>query len=550
MKNIISAASGREKADTVLKNGKIIDVLGHSIIEGNVGIKDGVIIGIGDYEGKEEIDVKGSYIAPGFIDCHIHIESAMVTPSEFALLTAPWGVTTVIADPHEIANVCGEKGLKFMLDDSKNSPVDIEFMLPSCVPATPFDDSGAVIDGQLTQELLKKYNFRGLGEMMNSVGVVSGDEDILKKLSADCIKDGHAPLLKGKELNAYVCGGISNDHECSNVKEALEKVSAGLNIYIRQGTGAKNLETLIDAVTPYNLPHFAFCTDDKHTEEIMEEGTIANCIKLAINKGLDPVSAYTMASYNGAVMNRMYDRGAIAPGRIADIVVTEDITAQNIKYVFKRGKIIASQGKALFEKVSADSLQVRNTVNIKTFTGEDFKKEFNKNEPVIAIEKGSLLTDAVYEENSDGLSLCGNIERYSGKSTLGKCFLKGFNVENGAIAQTIGHDSHNISVIGSDGENMAVAVNALGSDGGITVVKNGEVIASMPLVIGGIMSDADFETVAKQQKEIVKKAKEICKNGSNDLLMILAFVSLLVIPHIKLSSRGLFNVDKFEFYNF
>ena len=546
MKNIISSAAGREKADIVLKNGKIIDVLGHRIVEGNVGIKDGIILGIGDYEGEKEIDVNGAYVAPGFVDCHIHIESTMVTPSEFSRLVAPWGVTTVIADPHEIANVAGEKGLKFMLEDSKNSPVDIEFMLPSCVPATPFDDSGAVIDGNLTKELLSKYDFKGLGEMMNSVGVVNCDEDIMKKLDCDCIKDGHAPMLEGKELNAYVCGGISNDHECSNEKEALEKVSAGLNIYIRQGTGAKNLDALIGAVTPYNLPHF--CTDDKHTEEIMKEGTISNCIRLAIEKGFDPISAYTMASYNGAMMNRLYDRGAIAPNKIADIVVTEDISAQNIKYVFKNGQLIASDGKVNFERVSADSKDVTNTVNIKKMTVEDFKKAFDKNEPVIEIETGSLITNAVYEESSQGLSLCANIERYTGKSSMGKCFLRGFTVENGAIAQTIGHDSHNISVIGSDGENMSVAVNALGKEGGIVVVKDKKVIANMPLPIGGLMSDLDYETVAKEQNEIVEGAKKICENGSSTLLMVLAFVSLLVIPHIKLNNRGLFNVDKFEFY--
>ncbi len=548
MKNIISSAAGREKAGIVLKNGKVIDVLGHRIVEGSVGIKDGIILGIGDYEGEKEIDVKGAYIAPGFVDCHIHIESTMVTPSEFSRLVAPWGVTTVIADPHEIANVAGENGLKFMLEDSKNSPIDIEFMLPSCVPATPFDDSGAVIDGEFTKELLNKYDFKGLGEMMNAVGVVNCDEDILKKLECDCIKDGHAPLLEGKELNAYVCGGISNDHECSNVKEALEKVSAGLNIYIRQGTGAKNLDTLIEAVTPYNLQHFAFCTDDKHTDEIMKEGTISNCIRLATEKGFDPISAYTMASYNGAVMNRLYDRGAIAPNKIADIVVTEDISAQNIKYVFKNGQLIASDGKAKFERTMADSKNVTNTVNIRKMTAKDFEKEFDKNEPVIEIEAGSLVTNAVYADDSKGFSLCANIERYTGKSSIGKCFLKGFTVENGAIAQTIGHDSHNISVIGSDGENMATAVNALGKDGGIVVVQDGKVIANMPLPIGGIMSELDYKSVAIQQNEIVKGAKKICKNGSSTFLMILAFVSLLVIPHIKLSNRGLFNVDKFEFY--
>ncbi len=546
LKNIINAAYGREKADIVLKNGKIIDVLGHGIIEGNVGIKDGVIIGIGDYKGAEEIDVNGAYIAPGFVDSHVHIESAMVSPAEYARAVVPKGVTSVIADPHEIANVCGEEGLKFMLESGESVPLDICFMLPSCVPATPFDHSGAVIDGNSTKELLKKYPFGGLGEMMNYPGVVNCDDDVLKKLESSNYTDGHAPGIEGMGLNAYICGGIYNDHECDTAANALEKISKGMNIFIREGTGAKNLEELIKAVNPYNIRHFAFCTDDKHLSEILREGTISHCIDKAIVLGMDPVDAYTIACFNPCVFYNMGKKGAVAPGFKADIIVTRDINCTDIALVLKNGVPVAKDGMALFETEHSDISKVTDTVNIKPVTAECFNKDFDKNEPVIELDN-SLVTNAVYCDDSKGLSLCANIERYGNTGNKGLCFVKGLDIENGAIAQTIGHDSHNISVIGSDGENMALAVNALGKKGGIAVVKNKKVIAYMELAIGGLMSYKDADTVVKEHEVIVSAAKEISPKGSNMALMILGFISLLVIPHIKLGDKGLFDVDKFRY---
>lgn len=547
MEKIIKTALGEEKADLVLKNGNIIDVLNHQIIKGNVAVKDGIIVGIGDYEGVEEVDVKGAYISPGFVDSHVHIESAMVTPSQYAKAVLPWGTTTIIADPHEIANVKGEQGLKFMLEDSKKAPLEVHYMLPSCVPATPFDNAGCVIDGDKTIELLEKYDFLGLGEMMNYPGVIYCDPDVLKKLGATKQIDGHVPMVGGKGLNAYICGGISNDHECGSAQEALEKVSKGLNIFVREGTGAKNLEELMKAVTPYNLRHFAFCTDDKHLEEIVEEGTISNCISKAISLGYDPIDAYTMACYNSCVSMGLKHKGAIAPGFEADIVVSNSITPTDISRVYKKGVLVAKEGKPLFDVEQYDISEVSNTVNIGEITADMLSLEFKKGDMAISLNEGSLITDGVKCDSSEGLSLCANIERHHNTGNIGKCFVKGLDICSGAIAQTIGHDSHNISVIGSDSENMAAAVKALGKQGGIAVVREGKTIAFMELAVGGIMSKKTVEEVVKEHNAIVEAAKSLSPQGSNETLMILSFISLLVIPHIKLGDKGLFDVDKFKY---
>lgn len=547
LSNVIDAAMGLIKADIVFKNGKIIDILGHGILEGDVAVKDGVILGIGEYSGVEEIDVSGAYIAPGFIDSHVHIESAMVTPSEYAKIVMPKGVTTIIADPHEIANVCGEKGLKFMIEDSYSTPLDIYYMLPSCVPATPFEHNGCVIDGAMTEALIKKYNFLGLGEMMNFPGVINSDPDVIKKLCSTYYIDGHAPMIKGKELNAYICGGISNDHECSTAEEALEKISKGLNVFIREGTGAKNLSELIKAVNPYNLRHFAFCTDDKDVSDIINEGTISHCVNRAINLTMHPIDAYTIACYNSAVAYNLGKVGAIAPGYRADIIITKDINATDIRQVYKNGVLVAGNGQNYFDTVVADTSEVTSTVNNIPVVVEDLDMVFDKSVPVIKIGRGSLVTEKVFKDDAEGLAMCANIERHKATGNIGKCFVEGVTINNGAIAQTIGHDSHNITVIGSDSENMAVAVNALSKDGGIAVVKDKQVIAYLKLEIAGLMSSKPAGIVSVEHEEVLNAVKEICPDGSGELSMIVSFISLLVIPHIKLSDSGIFDVDKFEF---
>ncbi len=547
LEKIIKAALGEEKADLVLKNGKIIDVLNHRIVDGDVAISCGKIVGIGDYEGVEEVDLKGAYVSSGFVDSHIHIESAMVSPSQYAKAVIPKGVTTIIADPHEIANVKGEAGLKFMIEDSKNVPLDVHFMLPSCVPATPFDNAGCVIDGEMTEQLLSKYNFLGLGEMMNYPGVIGCDSDVMRKLKSAKYIDGHAPMISGKSLNAYACGGIRNDHECGSYEEAIEKISNGFDIFVREGTGAKNLEELMKAVNSYNLRHFSFCTDDKHPAEILKEGTISHCIDKAISLGYDPLDVYTMACYNPCCNYDLGRKGAIASGFDADIVITRDINATKIERVYKNGVLVAKNGEALFDVNISDTKEVENTVNIDKVRESDLDLAFDKNKMVISLNKGSLITDKVYCESKDGLSICANIERHKGTGNIGKCFVKGLDIKNGAIAQTIGHDSHNVSVIGSDSKNMEIAVNELGTQGGIVVVKDKKVVAKMELAIGGIMSKKDILEVVKEHDEIVKMAKSLSPSGSNETLMILGFISLLVIPHFKLGDKGIFDVDKFEY---
>lgn len=557
LKKRIRAARGIEKADTVLKNGNVVDVFGHTVVKGDVAVCDGCIVGIGEYEGVQEIDVSGKYIMPGFVDSHVHIESSLLIPSEYARAVLPHGTTTIVADPHEIVNVCGKDGLLYMLDDGVTSPMNMEFVMPSCVPATPFDHAGCVIGAEDMKNMLKGAGaygddideIFGLGEMMNYPGVLGCDDDTLEKLFLYNYIDGHAPGLSGKDLCAYAAAGILTDHECGTKEEALEKVSKGFYIFIREGTGTKNLEELIKAVTPYNIGRFAFCTDDKHTDEILKEGTIRHCIRKAIKLGFDPISAIRMATLNPARICGYRKRGAVAPGFWADIVVADSLELDNIEMVFFNGNKVAENGRAVYEKysVKTDTSGVTDTVHIDPVTADELRVEFDKNMPVIHMREDSVVTEAVYRENAEGLVMVANIERHNRTGNIGKAYAMGFDIKNGAVAQTIGHDSHNITVAGDNAEDMAAAVNALGTSGGIAVVKNGEVIKYMPLPIGGIMTDRPAEEAAAEFDEINAAIKQVSPNASNSIFMVLCFISLLVIPHLKLSDKGLFDVDRFEY---
>lgn len=544
----IKAATGEEKCDLVIENAKICDLFTHSIIEGNLGITDGVIVGCGDYEGECRIDAKGSFVMPTFVESHVHIESSMLTPGHFARLCAVKGVTEVIADPHEIANVAGEDGLRFMLEEAKDLPVNIHFMLPSCVPATAFDSSGAVIDAEKMKSLMGRYDFLGLGEMMNYPGVLSCKRDVLEKLDTDKVIDGHAPLLSGKALNGYAVTGIKTDHECSNTEEALEKVRCGMYVLMREGSQARDIKGLVGAVNAHTLRRFLFCTDDRYLGDIMEHGSIANCVRVAVEEGMDALDALTIACLNPTECYNLGKRGAIAPGYNADIMISEDITASRITHVFKDGKLIAKDGKALFEKHSADAGRVRGSVHINPVKGEDFEIKFEKGMNAIEILPHSLLTRLYKTEDENELNLCAVVERHKMTGNIGKCFLKGFGIRNGAIAQSIGHDSHNITVVGSDCESMAVAVNALGRDGGMSVVKEGVLKAYMPLPIAGLMSDKDEEEALRMHKEVLKCAEEISFNDEIEPFMMLSFLSLPVIPDVKINDKGLFDVKKFKYF--
>lgn len=543
----IRAAKGEEKADLVIKNAKICDLALHRIYEGEVAVADGVIVGCGEYEGVEETDAEGSFVMPSFTESHVHIESSMLTPAEFAKIEAAWGVTTVIADPHEIANVAGEEGLKFMLKSAKDVPVDIKFMLPSCVPATEFDSSGAVIDAKKTAELFEKYDFYGLGEMMNYPGLLNLTPEVVDKLGEGIFVDGHAPLLSGKALNAYAASGVRTDHECTNAEEAREKISDGMYVLMREGTQSKNIKDLAAAVDAHTLRRFLFCTDDRYLGDVMRSGSIANCIKTAVDNGIDPLSALNIASLNPAECYHLGKRGLIAPSYAADIVISKDITAQHITHVFKDGRLIAKDGRALFEGKRADSSMVEHSVHINKVSPKDFEIEFKSGMTAIEVMAHSLLTKPCKIENREGLNLCAVIERHRGTGNIGRCFIKGFGLRGGAIAQTIGHDSHNITVVGSDEGSMAAAVNALGKEGGMSVAKNGEVLCFMPLEIGGIMSGKSAEETLAMHEEVKKALGALDTREDIDPFMLLSFLSLLVIPSVKICDKGLFDVDNWRF---
>lgn len=544
---LIDVAMGRTMADTIIKNGTVFDVFNHKFTKTDVVISNGKIVALGDgYSAKNIIDATDKYIIPAFIDAHAHIESSLLTPVEYAKVVVPKGVTTVIADPHEITNVLGEKGISFMFKSAESVPLDVKYMLPSCVPCTPFEHSGSVIDGDLTKELLSKYDFLGLAEMMNFVGVINNDTDVIKKLSTGVFIDGHAPLLTGKELCAYVCGGIKTDHECSNVDEALEKISMGMSILVREGTGAKNIEGLVKAINPYNLNRFAFCTDDIHISDIAKDGTILNCIRKSVKLGLSLEDALTMATINSAKIYNLKDKGAIAPNYVADIIVC-DKSLDNLYLVLKDGLIVAKDGEPTFTGKNIDISEVSNTVHIKEVTPQDFNLEFIEGMPVIEAVKGSLITKKAYPTTKDGLSLCAVVERHKATGNVGKAFIKNIDIQNGAIAQTIGHDSHNITVLGDNPTDMALAVNSLGSNGGICIVHNGKVISYMELEVAGLMSNKLYSEVLAMDNDIVEKAKIVSKHGSSTILMLLSFLSLVVIPELKLNDSGLFDVSNWKY---
>lgn len=545
--NIINIAKGEEKAELVLKNANVVDVFSHKILECDVAIADGKIVGLGEYNGYCEVDLHGNYVMPSFVDAHIHIESSMLSPAQYARAIVPFGVTKIVADPHEIVNVCGENGLSYMINASKDIPFDVHFMLPSCVPATPFDSSGCTLNGEDTLNLFKKYDLFGLGEMMNFPGIISADNDVLKKLECTDKIDGHAPGVRGKNLNAYVNCGIKTDHECISLEEAQEKISLGMYILIREGSGAKNLESLKPLINPYTLRRLMFCTDDKHLDDVLEEGTISNCINKAIDLGVDPIDAITMASLNTCECYGLKNEGAIAPGYKANLLVCGDLTAKNILQVYKDGKLVAKDGEPLFKVPEVDTSKVTNTINIKPLLTSDFDYKFSPDKTVIEVTPNSLYTKGIKCETSEGLNLAAVIERHNATGNIGKAFVKGIGIKNAAVAQSIGHDSHNICVVGDNSFDMLKAVEALGTDGGISIVRNGKVICTFKLPIAGLMSEKPYEEAVKEYEQVFESLKEICGKDDSSLLMIMSFMSLLVIPDVKLSDKGIFDVNQWKF---
>lgn len=546
-KRIIDVAAGREKADVVIKNTTVVDVLGGSLIKGDVAVCGDKFAGVGSYSGVTEIDGTGRYVMPSFYDAHLHFESVMVRPSEYLKISVPKGVTAYNADPHEIANVCGEKGIRFMLDDVRGIPADIRFMMPSCVPAAPEDHSGCVLGAADVKRIADSCGLFGLGEMMNFPGVVGCDPDVLAKLNVRPVIDGHAPGVSGNPLNAYIAAGVSTDHECESVEEALEKVSKGMYVLIREGSQTRNLRTLIKAVNKTNLRRFLFCTDDRNIEDLVGLGTIGNAVRLAVECGMDPIDAITIASLNANEAYGIKNTGAVAPGWTADFLVCADITAQRVEKVFYHGALVAENGRPLFSVSPADVSGVTGTVHIKPVTAKDMAFPFDPARPVMRVFPGTVVTEAVKADGPEGLNLMCCIERHDASGDIGHCYVDGFRLRGGAVAQTVGHDSHNITVLGDNPEDMALAAGSLGADGGLVVVKNGRLIGKLPLEIAGLMSSAPASEALAAREKLTEALAEMDYNRDIEPFMLLSFLTLIVIPDVKLNHKGLFSVSKWDY---
>ncbi|MDR7854980.1 adenine deaminase [Tissierella sp.] len=562
LKNLIIKAKGSEKSQLVLKNVNIINVFTGEIIKNNVAIDNGSIVGIGEYKGEEEIDLSGKYLSPGFIDSHVHIESSMSSPSQFARVIVPRGVTSIIADPHEIGNVSGLEGIRYIIEESKNTPLDVYVMLPSCVPSTDFENAGAVLEAEDLAKLLDEETVIGLGEMMNYPGLIAADEKILDKLllKKDIIVDGHGPMIKDNELNAYLAAGIKTEHECSTIEEVQNRLRLGMYVLLREGSAAKDLRNIIGAVNKDNIRRFLFCTDDRHPEDLINEGTIDFNIKLAIEAGVDPVDAIRIASLNAAECYGLQKKGAIAPGYIADLVVLDNLKDFNVLQVFKNGKLVAENNKAIFETNISNLGNITNSVNIKDVNIEDIQIRMETNKAnVISVINGSLTTELVVKEvdvvdgyfnysNNDILKLV-VVERHHATGNIGVGLIENFEIKNGAIGSTVAHDSHNIIVIGDNDEDILLAIEELKRiGGGITMASNGKVLRSLPLEIGGIMTSKPIEETNATLKEMINLSHDKFNVNKNiDPFMTLAFMALPVIPKIKLTDMGLFDVEKFKF---
>ncbi len=561
IKEMILAARGDLVPDLVLKNARIVNVFTNDIERGDVAVKDGYIVGIGEYEGKEEIDIGGKVICPGLIDGHIHIESSMISPSEFAKAVAPHGTAAVIADPHEIANVAGTDGIRFMIEASAGLPVDIFFMLPSCVPATPLDESGAELSAAELEPFYKEDQVAGLAELMNSYGTVRADEEIIRKIQGanSCGKriDGHAPFLTGKDLNAYITSGVGSDHECSSFEEALEKLKRGQYIMIREGTAARNLEALLPLFDDKYCDRCMLVTDDKHGNDLIDNGHIDYIIRKAVKAGKNPLNAIKMATLNTAAYFGLKNRGAIAPGYIADIIVLSDLDDFTVEKVFKNGCLTVDGGK-LVREIKAPAVdkekysRVYKSFNLREIKPSDFEiRDEGTRKRVIKVIPGQILTEELIVESSskeaetdkDIIKLA-VIERHKDSGHTGVGFVTGYGLKKGAIASSVAHDSHNLIVAGCSDSDMALAANTVRENGGgLAVVCDGEVLSSLPLPIGGLMCDMDAHEVEDILSVMKEQARQLGVNEGIDPFMTLAFTALPVIPKLRLLTQGVVDVD-------
>ena len=562
LEKIIKVARGIEKADLVIKNGNIINVLSEEIHKGDIAVSDGIIAGIGkNYEGKKEIDAKGAYISPAFIDGHVHLESSMLLPHEFAKAVVPCGTTTVITDPHEISNVLGLHGISYMHEAVKNLPLNVYTMLPSCVPATPYETSGFDLNSYDLALLIDSPWVLGIAEMMNYSGLLNLDKNVLAKLDLAKEKgkriDGHAPFLSGKDLCAYAASGVKSDHECTNPEEATEKIRLGMYIMIREGTAAKDLDALIPVLKEKNTRKCMFVTDDRHPKDLKVH--INDMVRRAVDTGVDVIKAVQIGSLNTAEYFGLKNQGAIAPGYRADMLILPDLKTFKPDTVIKDGKIVAENGELLKSFAKFEKPSVRSSINVRWIEKKDFEiKGTSKFVNTIEIIPHQLVTkSSVCEAKFENGLLNSNtdtdtlkilvMERHRATGNTGKGFVKGFNLKTGAIASTVAHDSHNMIIVGTNDFDMyTAAVELVKMQGGKVVVKDGKVIAKLPLPIAGLISDKDFDYVVKHCEELNRAVKELgCT--LDDAFMTMSFLSLPVIPELKITDKGLFSTKKWDF---
>lgn len=553
---LIAVAAGREKADLVLKNAKYLNVFSNEFLCGDIAVANGLIAGVGKYDGKTEIDVSGKLVLPGFIDAHIHLESSMVTPAEFAKAVVAHGTTTVITDPHEITNVMGIDGVEYMIQASQNLPIDVHFMMPSCVPATEIDESGAELDCKDIDLYLDNKKVLGLAEMMNYVGVINGDKNVLSKIVTSQAHhkkiDGHAPELSGNDLNAYIAAGVYSDHECSTFENALEKLRKGQFIMIREGTAAHNLKALMPLLTQQYYSRCMFATDDKHPSDLLYGGHIDYIVKQALKNGADPIVALKTATHHAARYFLLNNKGAIASGYLADIVVVDNLEDFNVETVFKRGKLVFDGEVKDFSAPTVDEKLAEkcfDTFHLDSVTPSSFKVDGKLG--LIGLVGGELLTrnlgtaDKIDVENDILKIAC--IERHKGTNHIGVGYVKGYSLKSGAVATSVAHDSHNIITVGCNDDDIAVAVNAINdSKGGIAVVENGKIKALLELPIAGLMSDEPLTTVNEKLENAKSSAYELGADKSIDPFMTLSFLSLPVIPSLRITTKGVFDAENWK----
>ncbi|HBG33689.1 MAG: adenine deaminase [Tenericutes bacterium GWC2_39_45] len=560
-KSIMKKARGEQKASLVLKNGRIINVYSGEIEELDIAIEDGKIIGIGTYNGIKEIDLKKMYVAPGLIDGHVHIESSMLTPPQFAKIVLPKGTTTIIADPHEIANVSGVPGIEFMLKSSEHIPLSVYMMIPSCVPATIDENAGAMITAHDIKKLKKHPRVLGLGEVMDYPSVIQGNTMIFEKIKVmnHHMIDGHAPDVIGNDLNAYITAGVMTDHECTMVISMQERIKRGMYVHLREGSATRNTKTLLKGLNKNNIHRVLFCTDDKHPEDIKNEGHINYNVNLAIEHGIDPIDAIRMATINAANCYHLPNIGGIAPGKDADLIIFDSLKKIEPLFVYKKGVLVASHGKALFEASTEVPDAVLNTVHL-DLDQLSFSLQLKSNQvKVIGLIQNNITTHLlnrtvnvtnnqfVYDKHADILKLA-VIERHHNKKLIGIGLVEGFGFKNGALAMTIAHDSHNLIIVGSSDDDMRLAAEKINEiQGGIVLVRNGKVVHFLKLEVGGIMTNAESIVVSESLKYMKKEIKDMgLDQDIDDPFISLAFLALPVIPTLKLTDRGLFDVNQFK----